>query len=38
MMACPVCQSAEPALLGRLGAVRWYRCRQCGMNFSQRKP
>jgi hypothetical protein len=31
--ACPLC-SCEGALLGALGSCTWFRCRQCGMDFS----
>lgn len=31
---CPLCP-AQGSLLGRLGHLRWFRCRDCGMNFSR---
>jgi len=33
--ACPICQG-EGSLLGKLGSLLWFRCCQCGMDFSQR--
>lgn len=33
-MHCPICEG-HGTILGRLGAVLWYRCRQCGMLFSR---
>ena len=30
---CPVC-SGESSPLGQLGALTWFRCRRCGVNFS----
>jgi rubredoxin len=35
MSACPQC-SGEPWLLGELGRLMWYRCRQCGWQWSHR--
>ncbi len=36
--ACPLC-SGEGSLLGTLGLRTWFRCRQCGMDFSRtRRP
>ena len=32
--ACPLCPG-EGALLGTLGLRTWFRCRQCGMDFSR---
>lgn len=29
---CPVCQG-EGCYLGHLGAIEWFRCRQCGYDF-----
>lgn len=31
---CPVC-SGDGVPLGTLGRLRWFRCRDCGMNFSR---
>lgn len=31
---CPLCQGPGIAL-GSMGCLRWYRCRHCGMDFSQ---
>ena len=33
-MDCQIC-AGHGTILGRLGAVLWYRCRQCGMLFSR---
>ena len=33
---CPVC-SGLGVLLGALGNLRWFRCRDCGVNFSRRR-
>ena len=36
--ACPLCPG-EGALLGALGLRTWFRCHQCGMDFSRtRRP
>lgn len=34
---CPCCHG-EGGLLGVLGCLRWFRCRACGIDFSQRVP
>ena len=34
MATCPMCFE-EGFLLGVLGWLRWFRCRQCGMDFSK---
>ena len=31
---CPLC-AGDGVLLGTLGRLRWFRCRDCGMNFSR---
>ena len=31
---CPVC-AGDGVPLGTLGRLRWFRCRDCGMNFSR---
>ena len=31
---CPVCPG-QGSLLGRLGRLRWFRCRDCGMDFNR---
>ncbi len=31
---CPLCPG-QGSLLGRLGRLRWFRCRDCGMDFSR---
>lgn len=31
-MTCPACDG-EATLLGTLGALDWYRCRQCGAEW-----
>lgn len=31
---CPHC-AGDGVLLGTLGRLRWFRCRDCGMNFSR---
>ncbi len=31
---CPACQGCG-RVLGALGALRWYRCRACGLDFSR---
>lgn len=33
--ACPVCPG-QGVPLGQLGPLRWYRCRDCGIDFNQR--
>lgn len=33
MIRCKQC-GGEGMLLGRLSLLFWYRCRQCGINFS----
>ena len=33
---CPLCLGRELHLLGVLGRRYWYRCRDCGWDFSQR--
>lgn len=33
---CPMC-SGEPTFLGQLGALRWWRCRSCGYEYSSGK-
>ena len=35
--ACPVCPG-RGMVLGQLGRLRWYRCRDCGIDFSRRAP
>jgi transposase-like protein len=35
-ISCPVCHG-EPELLGQLGKLVWYRCQDCGTNFSERE-
>lgn len=35
--ACPICEGPG-TLLGRLGRLVWWRCRDCGMEFSTRRP
>ena len=39
-MKCPACKSelnASECELGSLGMHRWFRCRYCGMDFSEVK-
>ena len=31
---CPGCGSPEATILGQLGSLEHYRCRQCGMDYS----
>ena len=31
---CPICDG-EAELMGQLGNLRWYRCMDCGMEFSR---
>ena len=31
-MQCPIC-GGEGVLLGRLGLLLWYRCRDCGIPY-----
>lgn len=31
---CPLC-AGDGVLLGTLGRLRWFRCRDCGMDFSR---
>jgi tRNA(Ile2) C34 agmatinyltransferase TiaS len=33
--ACPVCPG-RGVPLGQLGTLRWYRCRDCGIDFNRR--
>jgi len=33
-MTCGACGSCEATLLGRLGMLRWFRCRACGLDYS----
>ncbi len=33
--ACPVCPG-HGVPLGQLGPLRWFRCRDCGIDFSRR--
>lgn len=33
--ACPVCPG-RGVPLGQLGHLRWYRCRDCGIDFNRR--
>jgi hypothetical protein len=33
---CPICQG-EGCLLGPFGPRTWFRCRQCGMDFSRKR-
>ena len=33
--ACPVCPGRGMPL-GQLGRLRWYRCRDCGIDFNRR--
>lgn len=33
--ACPVCPG-HGVPLGQLGPLRWYRCRDCGIDFNRR--
>ena len=35
-MKCPLCRGAG-VLLGTLGLLKWFRCRQCGMDFNKRQ-
>jgi hypothetical protein len=35
--ACPVCPSGEGVLLGTLGPLAWFRCRDCGIEFNPGK-
>jgi tRNA(Ile2) C34 agmatinyltransferase TiaS len=35
MPTCPVCPG-HGMPLGQLGALRWYRCRDCGIDFNRR--
>lgn len=35
MPACPMCPGHGVAL-GTLGALRWFRCRDCGWDFARR--
>lgn len=31
---CPVCGCCESIPMGSLGSEAWFRCRACGVNFS----
>lgn len=31
---CPMC-GGHAEVLGTLGAMEWYRCRNCGVNFNE---
>ena len=33
--ACPACNAAQPFVIGTLGNVRHYSCRQCGLEFHE---
>lgn len=35
MKKCPMCKGPR-MFLGQLGLMRWFRCRNCGMDFSKR--
>jgi hypothetical protein len=32
---CPACGGEEPVVLGQLGRLQWYRCRDCGIDFNE---
>ena len=34
---CPACPGSG-MLLGCLGRLRWFRCRNCGIDFQRRQP
>lgn len=34
-LACRICGTGELGFMGRLGRLRWYACRQCGMQVSR---
>ena len=34
---CPACHSGIGLVLGRLGNMLWYRCRDCGMEFGHKE-
>lgn len=34
MTDCPICDSTYANFMGRLGALYYFRCRYCGMEFS----
>jgi hypothetical protein len=36
MAKCPMCKGPG-VLLGVLGLLRWFRCRDCGMDWNKRK-
>lgn len=36
MPGCPMCPG-HGVLLGTLGAMRWFRCRDCGWDFARRR-
>lgn len=33
-LICPHCISAVVTLLGTLGSLHWFRCRDCGVDFN----
>lgn len=37
-MRCPTCGSRLHILLGRLGRLLWYRCRDCGIDWNRTVP
>lgn len=32
---CPACYSTIALLLGNLGKLTWFRCRDCGMDYHE---
>ena len=32
---CPACHSKNAVLLGFLGLLKWFRCRDCGTDYSR---
>jgi transposase-like protein len=38
-MSCPGCGSRNASLLGFLGCLKWFRCRDCGIDYNRQvKP
>lgn len=33
-VVCPACYAEEAIYLGRMGALRWFRCQACGMEYN----
>ena len=38
VMSCPACNNGHASVLGALGRLIWYRCRDCGAEYSHEAP